>query len=343
MGATIRVLGTGGTIAGVARPGGDDSAYDAGALAVRELLAPLLEDLRGVVDRVEPVEVAQVDSSAMTHAVWQRLASEVQRAMEDPQVRGVVITHGTDTLEETAIFLDGVVLPSKPVVMTAAMRPATSSQADGPRHLAQALRLVADARACGLLMAFGGQAWPAVAVRKVQPFDLQAFSAASCGPVAVWEAEGWRWTRTGDAGAAGVQASEAMQADAGTHAAEWPDPVDGRRTRVRLPECVEDWPVVEILSSHAGASGRAVQALLDAGAQGLVVSASGNGSVHAEIDRALQAAVAAGRLRHHHVMVASRCTGGWVVGQPAHGWPVAARCTPAQARVALMLRIAAHG
>ena len=235
----------------------------------------------------------------------------------------------------------------KPVVMTAAMRPATSTQADGPAHLRQALVLAADPRARGLLFAFAGQAWRAADVRKVDPFALQAFAAGGAQPLARWEkspgragggpdaAGHWRWldAGTGDTG------------DTGDPKDQDPPLQPQRRAspswRIELPRDTNQWPRVDIISSHAGCDGRIVQALLDAGAQGLVISATGNGSVHAAIDAALRDAVGRGSLRPEQVRVASRCIMGPVVGVPVHGWALAPTRTPAQARVELMLELMA--
>ncbi len=341
MQTTVRVLGTGGTIAGTASQGSAESVYKAGQLAVEELLKPLLPQLGTRIQSVQAVQVAQLDSRDMDHAVWQRLAAELQAGQENEQVVGQVVTHGTDTVEETAVFLQGVLRGAKPVVLTAAMRPATSPQADGPAHLIQALHLAADPAARGVWMVFGGRAWPAVQVRKVHPFALQAFSAGDGPAAATWGGGGWVWASDQAVGAAqGAQSTE----PAGCV----------------MPERCEDWPRVEIVHSHAGASGHALEALLrDGGGAddsaercdqaalapvvGVVISSTGNGSIHHSIHQALQNAVHAGRLKREQILVATRCTQGWVVGEPDHGWPVAARLTPAQARVALMLQLATAG
>lgn len=326
---TVRVLGTGGTIAGTAPVGAPDNAYKAGQLAVEELLRPLLPDLGGRIHQVQALQVAQLDSRNMGHAVWQRLAAELQAGQDDPTVVGQVVTHGTDTLEETAVFLQGVLRGTKPVVLTAAMRPATSNQADGPQNLRQALHLAADPAAQGLWMAFGGQAWPAAQVRKVHPFALEAFGGGDGPPGALWDRGVWVWLPPTDERAA-------------PESAPWPDTSLAPMGPVAMPSDVEHWPRVEIVHSHAGADGRLLQTLLaDASVQGVVVSATGNGSMHDALHQVLQQAVAQGRLQREQVLVATRCTRGWVVGTPEHGWPVAARLTPAQARVALMLRLAA--
>lgn len=344
MGMTIRVLGTGGTIAGVAEPGAADNAYRAGQVAIEALLQPLLPDLAGQIESVQAVQVAQLDSRDMSHEVWQGLAAELQAGLDDPAVQGQVVTHGTDTLEETAVLLQGVLRGRKPVVLTAAMRPATSAQADGPDNLRQALHLAADPAARGLLMAFGGVAWPAVRVRKVHPFALQAFSAGDAPPVARWSATDgrWQWALAhedspelgergeGGEGGDGVAGGEALGFAA-----------------VPLPADTAQWPRVEIVHSHAGATGETLRALLApsdtpglvAPLAGVVVSATGNGSIHRAIDQALHQAVQQGRLARHQIVVATRCTQGWVVGDPDHGWPVAHALTPAQARVWLMLEL----
>ena len=319
----VQVLGTGGTIAGAAAPGAAENVYTAGQVDIGQLLAPVLANMSSSVPLVRARQVMQVDSRDMTHALWQALAQDIRQSLSDPEVKGIVVTHGTDTLEETAVFLDGVLRSTKPVVLTAAMRPATSDQADGPAHLEQALHLVGDPQAsAGLWMVFGGHAWPATAVRKLHPFALDAFTGADEPVAARWIDGHWQWINP--VGSGGLRAP-------------WRDEV------VALPDRCEDWPVVEIISSHAGASGRMVRAALDAGAHGIVVATTGNGSVHADIDAALHAAVGAGRLQPDHVLLASRCIGSWVVGQPSQGWACAPRLTPAQARVRLMLDIVAGG
>ena len=135
----------------------------------------------------------------------------------------------------------------------------------------------------------------------------------------------------GGLGAAGLQGQHHGEA------AEAPD----HRQHLR------DWPRVEIVQSHAGASGEVVRALLkpvDATppVRGLVISATGNGSIHHAIHQVLEEAVSEGLLARRDILVATRCIGGWVVGDPPQGWPVAAELTPAQARVALMLEMASR-
>lgn len=331
-GRTLRVLGTGGTIAGTAPSDAPTNRYTAAQLEVEHLVLPLLHAMRlqfgGDLPAIEAVQVAQIDSRSMTHAVWRALQTELERGLARQEVVGQVVSHGTDTVEETAVFLSAVLRPWRPVVLTAAMRPATSPQADGPANLLQALALAADARARGVLMAFGGQAWRAHAVRKVHPFRLEAFSGGDAQPLAHWRDGRWAWS---DAPEPGCPAAF--------------DPLGPAQS---LPQDLQQWPVVEIVHSHAGAADRVLQALLALNrpdgrpaVDGVVVSATGNGSLHDEIHQGLLRAVERGRLSRSQVLVASRCIDGSIVGEPEQGWRIAAHLTPAQARVALMLELSA--
>ena len=142
---TVVVLGTGGTIAGTADSATDSVGYRAASLGVDALVAAV-PPLAGW--PIECQQLAQVDSKDMGLALWLALRAALQRQLQRPEVAGVVITHGTDTLEETAYFLHRVLAPAKPVLLTAAMRPATSLQADGPQNLLDAVTLAraGDAR-----------------------------------------------------------------------------------------------------------------------------------------------------------------------------------------------------
>ena len=128
----VVILGTGGTIAGTAEDAADNLGYTAAQIGVDALVAAV-RALAGL--PLEAEQVAQIDSKDMGHRVWLALAQSVAHHLARAEVAGVVITHGTDTLEETAWFLQRVLAPAKPVVLTAAMRPASSAQADGPQNV----------------------------------------------------------------------------------------------------------------------------------------------------------------------------------------------------------------
>jgi L-asparaginase len=308
----IAVIATGGTIAGSAGSALDNVGYRVGERDVDALLQglPLPPGLR-----VQGEQLAQIDSKDMDAATWQRLARRVAERLARPDVRGVVVTHGTDTLEETAWLLQRVLAPAKPVVLTGAMRPASSLQADGPRNLADALTVAADPDAAGVLAAMAGRVHAAAGLRKAHSWRLDAFDNGDAGPLACVEQGRLRWlARPGDGWGGGHREPLGLQC-------------------LDLPP--ERWPWVEIVVSHAAARPEAVDALVAAGVRGLIVAGTGNATVHAALLPALARAEAAGvALRR-----VTRCAAGPVVsGQGGeHRWPAYADLGAPQARVELML------
>lgn len=143
----ITIFATGGTIAGSAATSDQTTGYNAGALGV-DLLIDAVPEIWNV-SNVKGVQVANVGSPSITPAILLNLTQQVQRALDDPYCSGVVITHGTDTLEESAFFLDLTIRSEKPVVVVGAMRPATAISADGPINLLEAVTLAADPNARG--------------------------------------------------------------------------------------------------------------------------------------------------------------------------------------------------
>jgi L-asparaginase len=305
----VVILGTGGTIAGVTGEGANDLQYRAAQLGI-EVLVAAVPALQGQPLEVE--QVAQLDSKDMTHAVWQQLARRVHHHLVRPEVAGIVITHGTDTMEETAWLLQRVLAPAKPVAITGAMRPASSRQADGPRNLADAVALAQEPGAHGVLVVLGGVVHGAADVRKAHAHRIDAFSSGDVGPLGRFDDEG-RLQRT----------------------RAWPAG-DGLGIAV-LDGDAASWPVVEIVTSHAGAGGALIEALARNGTKGLVIAATGNGSVHQAIELALERAAWA----EMAVMRATRCGDGAILeaeGESA-AWPSAGALTPAKARVELLLRL----
>jgi L-asparaginase len=304
----VVILGTGGTIAGTATQRGDNVGYTAGQLSVQDLLAAV-PPLAG--QALEAEQVAQLDSKDMDHATWQRLAQRVAHHLARPEVAGVVITHGTDTLEETAWFLHRVLAPGKPVVLTAAMRPATALQADGPQNLLDAVRLATEAGARGVMAVMAGQVHGPAEVRKRHGYRLDAFDSGDAGPLAR------------------IEEGQVLRLR------DWPAGTALGLARIGLP--VAQWPRVDIVASHAGADGQLVEALCALGARGLVAEGTGNGTLHRSLEAALVQAQALGVA----VLRATRCQGGGVVGEPAGALPSAGALTPARARVELLLRLLA--
>lgn len=173
----IHLLATGGTIAGETDPAAGHGRYRAGARPVAALIAavPGLADAGPIAAR----QILALDSKDMTPADWLKILAATRAALHDPTCEGVVILHGTDTLEETAWFLHLTLPAGKPVVLTGAMRPADHPQADGPANLLAAVRLAASPEACGrgVLVVMNGTAFGARRVVKARCSGLDAFES----------------------------------------------------------------------------------------------------------------------------------------------------------------------
>jgi L-asparaginase len=302
----VVILGTGGTIAGTAASPGDAVGYTAAQIGVAQLVAavPLLAELP-----LECEQVAQIDSKDMDFATWQRLAQRCDHHLRRDDVAGIVVTHGTDTLEETAYLLHRVLAPSKPLVLTAAMRPATALMADGPQNLLDAVTVARDDRTHGVVLAYAGRVWAGAEVRKVHTYRLDAFDAGDAGPLALIEEGHARWLRA-------VPATTALGLE-------------------RIARDPAQWPRVEIVLNHAGADGAIVDALVAQGVQGIVAAGTGNGTLSA----ALEAALLRARSRGIAVRRSTRCAGGGVIGEASIA--SAGALSPLQARVELLLQLLA--
>ena len=260
----IAVLGTGGTIAGTAT--GDPSlrGYTAGVLHVDALLRgiPALSRLA----QIHTEQVANIDSKDMDLATWTRLAERVAHWLAQPQIAACVISHGTDTLEETAYFLQLVHRSNKPVVLTAAMRPATALDADGPQNLLDAVRVAVQPQACGLgvVCVLHGRVHAARDVTKAHTSRVDAFSSGDRGPLGEVDGDTLRL---------------------------WRQPAAEPGAPFAIP-AADAWPRVEILLNHAGADGALVRCLVANSAlqpplRGLVIAGTGGGTVHQQLGAAL--------------------------------------------------------
>ena len=174
----IVLLATGGTIAGIGELG-KDIGYQSGSLPAEKIAGavPGLSDIA----EIKTIQVCNLNSDDMTDSIWIDLAQRINDLSREPDTDGFVVTHGTDTLEETAYFLNLTVKTEKPVVVTGAMHPATSSAPDGPANLLLAVQAAAsDAnRGKGVLVAFGGALIPARAVVKNHTSSLDAITLDS--------------------------------------------------------------------------------------------------------------------------------------------------------------------
>ncbi len=318
-------LGTGGTIAGTAAQASDNVGYTAAQVGVGQLLQaiPGLQQVLGT-HVFQAEQVAQVDSKDMGWAQWRVLAERIQRYLAQPEVQSIVVTHGTDTLEETAFFLSCVLpktlLAQKPVVLTCAMRPASSLAPDGPQNVLDAVAVARSAEAQGVLAVCAGTVHSARDVQKIHPYRLNAFDSGDAGPLAYVEEGRVRWLHA-------CPHSEVSM----------PDSLPAALAR-------DSWPRVEIVTSYAGATGATVRALCAApvgsglALHGIVVAGTGNGTIHQDLELALREAQAQGV----RVLRSTRCAYGGVVTGTADGaFQDSLGLSPVKARVALMLQLMA--
>lgn len=302
----VVVIGTGGTIAGTAAAATELTGYRAGAIGVQQLVAAL-PALQG--QALAAIDVARIDSSDMDVTTWLALAAAARAQLARPDVAGVVVTHGTDTLEETAYFLHRCVGADKPLALTAAMRPATAPSADGPQNLLDALAVARAPGARGVVAVLAGRIHAGTDLRKLHGWRVDAFDSGDAGVIGVIEDGVVRTFRA------------------------WPD--EPLHPAASLLPAADAWPVVDIVTSHAGARGAALDALVAAGARGIVIAGTGNGGVHHTLAAAARRAQEAGVV----VRRASRCLLGGIVGESetlAH-IPSTGALTPVQARIELQL------
>ena len=180
----VVILATGGTIAGVGESG-KTTGYQSGSLTADDLIAAV-PDLTKLA-QIEAIQVCNINSDDVTDAIWIQLAKTINERANDPDVLGFVITHGTDTLEETAYFLNLTAKTDKPIVITGSMRPATSISADGPMNLYESVATAASKEAVGkgVLAVFSDRIFSARSVTKTSTYDVQAISAGEMGAVGI--------------------------------------------------------------------------------------------------------------------------------------------------------------
>lgn len=311
----IRVLATGGTIAGAQTDGA--RGYKAAAFSVEALIAavPQLATLA----QIEVEQVAAIASQDMDDAVWLRLAARAQAALDTPELAAIVITHGTDTMEETAFFLNLVVRSEKPVVLVGAMRPATAISADGPMNLYNAVAVAAHPGAGrrGVLVVANDEIHFAREIAKTNTTQVGTFDSGHRGLAGLV-----------NAGRLHLYAPPVRRHTAGSEFAQPGATEAGGRML----------PHVDIVYAHAGMGRELIDAAVRAGARGLVIAGMGDGNIGAV---ALAAAAEAARAGVA-VVRSSRAGGGVVernieVDDDVHGFIAADELNPQKARVLLML------
>ena len=306
----IVILGTGGTIAGVASQASNNIDYTAAKVGVFDLVGAIAG-----LNQIETEQVAQIDSKDMSFEVWTALANRVQHHLAQDDVQGVVMTHGTDTLEETAYFLQAVLNPSKPVVLTCAMRPASALAPDGPQNILDAVTVARHEEAHGVMVVCAGDLHSALDVQKIHTYQLNAFGSGDAGLIGFIEENTLKMVRS-------WPLTQQIWAQVATE-------------KIAVLSAVRAWPKVEIVMNYAGANGALVDALVALGVQGLVVAGTGNGTVHIALEAALLNAQAKGIL----VVRATRCTQGRVLPRVDDRFPSSNGLSPVKARIELMLKL----
>jgi L-asparaginase len=312
----IVVLGTGGTIAGESESADEGLSYKAAQRGIGELLkSASITNLAWpevlAACQFEAEQVAQLDSKDMDFETWTRLAQRCDHWLAQDDVAALVITHGTDTLEETAYFLSQVIKHSKPIVLTCAMRPANFKDADGPQNLRDALVVAASTKGPGVWLVAAGEIHHSQFVQKVHPTRLNAFDS-------------------GETGAAGSVQNDKVQ-----WLANFPNPLPNLRMDVSHLPMAAQWPWVEIVMNHVNANHQHVDALVNAGVQGLVIAGTGNGSVSSKMKESLVRA----QIAKIQIRLSSRCNQGAVIPTSSHVFEARSALSPAKTRVAMLLDI----
>ena len=257
----VVILGTGGTIAGKAGSNTEMTGYQAGELGIQTLIDAVPEMLEAA--DVTGEQFCNIGSFDMTNDIWLSLSRRVNELLQQQDVDGVVITHGTDTLEETAYFLNLTVKSSKPVVLVGAMRPATAMSADGPVNLLNAVTLAGSQEAVGkgVLIAMNDQINGARDATKTNTTHVETFKSWELGYLGYFQN--------------GRPVFYKTSLRRHTAAAEF----DVSK--------VTALPRVDIIYLHVNCDAVLAQAAVAAGAQGLVVAAFGHGNLHIDMKPAL--------------------------------------------------------
>jgi len=310
---SIRVLATGGTIAG-AQASATDYGYKSGASDVNSLLSavPNLDKLAVITGE----QVANIGSQDMNDEVWLKLAKRLNTALAEPGTDGVLITHGTDTLEETSYFLTLVTSSTKPVVMVGSMRPATAISADGPGNIYNGVAVVTNPGATGkgTLVVLNDEIHYARNVVKTNTTTVQTFVSINRGPAGV----------------------------VNTGKIQWFEPMDrkvGPATGFSV-DALDKLPRVDVIYAHANMSADLIDAAIKNGAQGLVIAGVGDGNMTTPALDALTRAAKEGIV----VVRSTRLPAGVVlrnneVNDDEKGFVASGELNPAKSRVLLQLAL----
>ncbi|NBA87715.1 type II asparaginase [Emticicia sp. CRIBPO] len=311
----IIVLSTGGTIAGQ-QPNTDRAGYIPGKIPVDELLKNIPSIKQKA--NIQGEQIAAIGSYDMTVEIWLKLARRINEIFAKNEADGVVITHGTDTQEETAYFLSLTVQSDKPVVLTGSMRPGTAISSDGPKNLYDAIIVASDVNSTGkgVLVCFNENVYEARHVVKVNTLNVNAFAAPNAGPIG--------------------------QVYDGKVSYNAPSSVKNRSFVPFDISKTETLPTVEIVYAYADASNVAINAFINADHPGIIIAGTGNGSINKTILESVKTAVKKDII----VVRSSRVVSGQVTTQYVGpfedaklGTIVSNKLNPQKARILLMLAL----
>ncbi|WP_134703742.1 type II asparaginase [Ammoniphilus sp. YIM 78166] len=307
----VKILATGGTIAGSAASNTDTTGYKAGALAV-DILINAVPEMKAMAN-ITGEQIANTGSPNINNKILLQLGKRVNELLASDDVDGIVITHGTDTLEETAYFLNLVVKSDKPVVVVGAMRPATAISADGPFNLYNAVKIASskDAKGKGVIMALNDRIGSARYVTKTNTTMTDTFQSAEQGYL-------------------GAIAGGKLY---------FYNEMTRKHTKDTVFDIskIEQLPQVDILYGHQNDGRYLYDAAVAAGAKGIVIAGSGNGSLSENAFTAAKDAMKKGVT----VVRSSRVGGGIVTPSSYYGPDLIAAdsLNPQKARILLMLAL----
>src|SRR6187551_432900 len=309
----VIILATGGTIAG-AGASADRAGYTAGKIPIEDLIGAI-PTVKKIAD-ISGEQISSVGSQDMTIDIWKKLAVRIKQIIKNKEADGIVVTHGTDTQEETAYFLDLVIPSEMPVVLTGSMRPATAISADGPKNLYDAITVAIDpkSKGRGVLVSFNEGIYDGREVMKMSTTFTNAFGSPNTGPIG--------------------------------HAYDGKVEYYANAVRERNPASPvvitadTKFPRVDIVYMYADAPFDEIDMLTQKKVDGIVIAGVGNGNFNKAYMEAVKRDVAAGVI----VCRASRTPSGRVllhdeINDDELGTIVSDDLTPQKARVLLMLAL----
>lgn len=307
----VEVLATGGTIAGAGQSA-TDTAYTAGKVSVNHLVAavPQLAEIANVI----PKQVVQIGSQDMTDDVWLTLVKTINQDCN--KVDGFVVTHGTDTMEETAYFVNLTAKCEKPIVFVGAMLPSTGLSADGPKNLYNAVVVAStkEAGGRGAMVAMDDKIISARDVIKTNTTSVETFQGANFGTM------GYIFNSK-------------------VHFANTPDTPHTKDTPFDVSK-LDKLPKVGIVYNYSNVPAEPLKALLDAGYEGIVTAGVGNGNIHKNLFPLLEKAAKDGVavVRSSRVPTGS-ATKDAEIDDKKYGFVAGQFLNPQKARVLLQLAL----